>query len=213
MSASTTSIPQHADRRLALAILGPIACAIAPFAGCASNNPPRGTPSGRVDVGHSTPAEARDGRVLPADYMEFADQLASALVADLPTVPAFNQGVRSTIVYGDIMNKTNNISSAEFELVREKMKNRLMQSQAFRQSFRFLISKAQLEELRAMETGPSGAAVGDRIDQASTYFLNGTMYRVARGDTSLYLMTFQLVSFSSGEIVWTKDYESKRWGN
>lgn len=180
--------------------------------GCASNNPPRGTPSGRVGVGHSTPAEAGDGRVLPADYMDFAGQLASALVADLPTVPAFNQGVRSTIVYGDIMNKTGNISSAEFELVREKMKNHLMQSQSFRQNFRFLISKAQLEELRAMETGPVGAAVGDRIDQASTYFLNGTMYRVARGDTSLYLMTFQLVSFTTGEIVWTKDYESKRWG-
>lgn len=181
--------------------------------GCASNNPPRGTPSGRVGVGHSTPAEAGDGRVLPADYMDFAEQLASALVADLPTVPAFNQGVRSTIVYGDIMNKTGNISSAEFELVREKMKNHLMQSQSFRQNFRFLISKAQLEELRAMETGPVGAAVGDRIDQASTYFLNGTMYRVARGDTSLYLMTFQLVSFTTGEIVWTKDYESKRWGS
>ncbi len=182
-------------------------------AGCATNDPPRGLPSGRVDVGHSTPAEAGDVRVLPGDYMEYADQLASALVLDLPTVPAFNQGVRSTIVYGDIMNKTGNISSAEFELVREKMKNRLMQSQSFRQNFRFLISKAQLEELRAMETGPSGAAVGDRIDQASTYFLNGTMYRVARGDTSLYLMTFQLVSFTSGEIVWTKDYESKRWGS
>lgn len=182
-------------------------------AGCTTNDPPRGLPSGRVDVGHSTPAEAGDVRVLPADYMEYADQLASALVLDLPTVPAFNQGVRSTIVYGDIMNKTGNISSAEFELVREKMKNRLMQSQSFRQNFRFLISKAHLEELRAMETGPSGAAVGDRIDQASTYFLNGTMYRVARGDTSLYLMTFQLVSFTSGEIVWTKDYESKRWGS
>lgn len=181
--------------------------------GCATNDPPRGTPSGRADVGHTTPAEAGDVRVLPADYMEFADQLASGLVIDLPTVPAFSQGVRSTIVYGDIMNKTGNISSAEFELVREKMKNRLMQSQTFRQSFRFLISKTQLEELRAMETGPSGAAVGDRIDQASTYFLNGTMYRVSRGDTSLYLMTFQLVSFTSGEIVWTKDYESKRWGS
>lgn len=180
-------------------------------AGCA-NNPPRGTPSGRVPVGQSTPAEAGDVRVLPADYMEFSDQLAAALVADLPTVPAF-AGVRSTIVYGDIMNKTGNISSAEFELVRERMKNRLMQSQTFRQNFRFLISKAQLEELRAMENGAANAAVGNRIDPGTTYFLNGTMYRVARGDTSLYLMTFQLVSYTTGEIVWTKDYESKRWGN
>lgn len=195
-------------------LLATVAGVLLASGGCASNNPPRGTPSGRVDVGHSTPAEAGDVRVLPADYMEFSDQLASALVADLPTVPAFSQGgVRSTIVYGDIMNKTGNISSAEFELVREKMKNRLMQSQTFRQNFRFLISKAQLEELRAMETGPAGAAVGDRIDQTTTYFLNGTMYRVARGDTSLYLMTFQLVSFTTGEIVWTKDYESKRWGS
>jgi PBP1b-binding outer membrane lipoprotein LpoB len=179
--------------------------------GCSTNNPPRGTPSGRVPVGQSTPAEARDVRVLPADYMEFSDQLAAALVMDLPTVPAF-AGVRSTIVYGDIMNKTGNISSAEFELVRERMKNRLMQSQTFRQNFRFLISKSQLEELRAMETGPAGAAVGNRIDPNTTYFLNGTMFRVSRGDTSLYLMTFQLVSFTTGEIVWTKDYESKRWG-
>lgn len=179
--------------------------------GCSTNNPPRGTPSGRVPVGQSTPAEARDVRVLPADYMEFSDQLAAALVMDLPTVPAF-AGVRSTIVYGDIMNKTGNISSAEFELVRERMKNRLMQSQTFRQNFRFLISKSQLEELRAMETGPAGAAVGNRIDPSTTYFLNGTMFRVSRGDTSLYLMTFQLVSFTTGEIVWTKDYESKRWG-
>jgi PBP1b-binding outer membrane lipoprotein LpoB len=37
------------------------------------------------------------------------------------------------------------------------------------------------------------------------------MYRIERGNVNLYLVTFQLVNFTSGEVVWLRDYESKQW--
>lgn len=179
------------------------------LAGC--QQPPQGTSSGRVPGGWSTPAEAGDARPLPDDYMAFADQWTQSLIRDLPGIPAFTDlPYRATILFGDIVNKTDIISSVEFEAVREKMKNNLMRSQTFNNNFRFLISRAHLDELRRREV--NAPVEQQRFDENHTYLLNGTMFRVSRGDTHLYLITYELVNFRSGEIVWVQDYEGKRDG-
>lgn len=191
--------------------VGMIALAASMLAACASTPPPpRGSSSGRIPVEASTPAEVNDERILPADYMAFADEASQGLIVDLPEVPQFHETTsRVTIIFGDIKNETRNISSTEFEMVREKIKNNLMRSTTFRENFRFVVGRAQLEELRRREVNTPTDP--NRIDPQHTYTLNGTMYRVNRGNVNLYLVTFELMNLETGEIVWLRDYESKQW--
>lgn len=190
---------------------GAVALAGAMLAACASTPPPpRGSSGGRIPVEASTPAEVSDPRILPADYMSFADECAQGLIRDLPDVPAFHETPsRVTILFGDMQNETGIISSTEFALVREKIKNNLLRSRTFNDNFRFLIGRAQLDELRRREVNTPTDP--NRFDPTHTYTLNGTMFRVNRGNVNLYLVTFQLVNFNTGEIVWLRDYESKQW--
>jgi hypothetical protein len=187
--------------------------------GCASQ-PPAGNRAGRVDPSHTTPPEAADSRPMVSDFIAYSDQLAQALMRDLEATPTLAplHTPRTTILYGDILNKTGIVSTNDFEVVRERMKNRLMQSRTFNDRFRFLTSRQRLEELQSVELGDdmfpkdsAGRVLNPRVHPDDTMLLNGTMYRIARGNTSYYLMTFELVRFSDGEIVWTNDYETKRW--
>jgi len=155
-----------------------------------------------------------------ADLVSFSDQLAERLMRDLEDTPelAPENSPRTTILYGDIKNETGIVSTNDFEVVRERMKNRLKQSRSFNDKFRFLTSRQRLEELQRKELGDdlfktdsAGRVQNPRIHPDDTMLLNGTMYRIGRGDTSYYLMTFELVRFSDGEIVWVHDYETKRW--
>lgn len=197
--------------RRSLIGFGTIALVGSMLAACASTPPPpRGSSGGRIPVEASTPAEVGDPRILPADYMAFADECAQGLIRDLPEVPAFQEtSSRVTILFGDIKNETGIISSTEFAMVREKIKNNLLRSRTFNDNFRFLISRGQLDELRRREVNTPTDP--NRFDERHTYFLSGTMFRVNRGNVNLYLVTFQLENFTSGEIVWLRDYESKQW--
>lgn len=187
-----------------------MACGLAALGGC-QTPPPTGSGSGRVPVGWSTPAEAGDARPLPDDLIAFSDDWSQSLMRDLADLPEFAPGPeRVTIVYGDIQNKTDYVSSEEFELVRERIKDNLLTSRTFRERFRFIIGRAQLEELRAREVGDPG--VGVRFDERSTYLLNGSMFRIGRGDTQTYYFNFELVNFGDGTIVWSDRYEGKRYG-
>ncbi|MCA9273403.1 MAG: hypothetical protein KDA31_10180 [Phycisphaerales bacterium] len=205
-------IPSLRPRAGVLLLAGTVACGAMLGAGCASTPPPpRGTSGGRVPIEATTRAEHYDPRILPADYMAFADEAAQGLIIDLPEIPEFTEAPgRPTIIFGDIQNETGIISSSEFELVREKIKNNLLRSRTFNNNFRFLIGRSQLDELRRREVNsPTNPA---RFDEANTYFLNGTMYRVerGRGDVNMYLVTFQLVNFDTGQVLWLRDYQSKR---
>ncbi len=187
--------------------------------GC-QTQPPYGNRAGRVEVSDATPPEAADSRPMVSDFISFSDQLAQRLMQDLEytdqLAPAYSD--RTTILYGDIKNETGMVSTNDFEVVRERMKNRLKQSRTFNQKFRFLTSRQRLEELQRTELGDdlfktdsAGRVQNPRIHPEDTLLLNGTMYRIGRGGTSYYLMTFELVRFSDGEIVWVNDYEIKRW--
>jgi hypothetical protein len=196
-----------------------MAGALVGVVGCQSQ-PPYGNRAGRVEVSDATPPEMADSRPMVADLVSFSDQLAERLMRDLETTPELGPEYtpRTTILYGDIKNETGIVSTNDFEVVRERMKNRLKQSRSFNDKFRFLTSRQRLEELQRKELGGDlfqtdsyGRVQNPRINPEDTMLLNGTMYRVARGDTSYYLMTFELVRFSDGEIVWVHDYETKRW--
>ena len=179
------------------------------LAGC---NPPRGTTSGRVDPSISTPAEVRDPRVLPVSLSEFSDQVAMEIAQDLGKRQLAPAGQRATIILGDINNKTQIVSSRDFEYVRSKTRNSLLKSEFVRGKVMWVENRARLAQLAAREgvgtvENPAGPPA---YDPRYTYTLNGDMFRISRGTTNLYWMEYQLVNFSTNEIVFSSATEEKR---
>ena len=92
------------------------------------------------------------------DLTEASDRVAESLMRDLNELAEneFKQDGNAyevTLVYGDIVNKTRNMSTQDFEIVRERIRDTLMGSREFRRHFRIVESKARYESLRAREHG------------------------------------------------------------
>lgn len=184
-----------------------ICCSVALFA-CEAP-PPTGDSSGRLGSGVTTPAEMRSGQMYLADLNEASDRVAEALMKDLNDLAENEfkqdgQAYEVTLVYGDIANKTRNMSTQDFEIVRERIRDTLMGSKEFRRHFRVVESKARYESLRAREHGDQG---GRELNPGFTYFLNANVFSAERGDTRQFYMNFQLLRDSDAEIVFTKKYE------
>lgn len=184
---------------------------------CAS--PPRGDSGGRVPMGDSTRAEQGSRLVTTQELSEFRDEAAQRFATDFMELDEF-QEFRSTVVFGDIVNKTGLVPTADFEAFRTGLRASLMDSKMVRNKVRWIESKARWEDLRKKELGNSNdllqegpGAGGDRkLNPDHTYFLNAEMYRVSRGGDAMqmYSLTFNLMRASDSEIVINKTYESKR---
>lgn len=184
-----------------------------PLSGCASPRPPQGDTGGRVSPTTTTDAEARSDQVLPGSLLEFSDQVARELAGDLAEQRVYgisDSEFLATVVFGDIVNKTQIVPTSDFEAARSIIRTRLMRSDVTREKIRFVENRRRLEELRSREWGDAEGLTVRRYNPEYTYFLNGTMYRVARGGTNLYSMDFELTHMTSGEIVFASNYLEKR---
>ena len=189
-----------------------LGAAILSLGACAAPPPP-GDSGGRVGTASTTPAEARDDGVLPASLVVFGEQVARELALDLAEGRVYGVGDSDTlvtVVFGDIVNETRIVGTGEFEMVRQLIRNDLMESDVVRERVRFVESRARMEQLRSREWGEEEGLTVRRPDPETTYFLNGSMYRVARGGTNLYSMTFELTHLTTGEVVFADDYTEKR---
>lgn len=185
-------------------------------------SPPQGASGGRVETTDTTRAERYSTQVLPASLVEFSDQVAQQLAADLSEQPELNRDFRVSVVFGDIVNKTGIVPTSDFEAFRTRVRQKLMQSPQFRDKVRFIESRARWSSVVNRELGGSGnedlLQEGSRtgnsrgLNPEYTYFLNGEMYRVERGGrTNLYLMSFNLMKASDSELVWeSSPYEVKQ---
>ena len=194
--------------------------AVLALGGCAQ--PPRGDTGGRVDVTRTTPAERNDPQVLPAALFEFSDAVSQQLVADLRTIPELNTGSRIKVVFGDIVNKTGIVPTSDFEAFRTRIRGSLMQSGRVRETTRFVEMRQRMDDLIRRETGRAATEQANRegryverkdLDPASTYFLNGEMYRVDRGNdrVNVYMLNFTLTKMDDGTIIWQNSpYEVKQ---
>ncbi len=175
--------------------------------------PPKGTSAGRVDPTTTTDAERGSRKVLPVALMEFSDEVPRQLAQDLADLPIIRDTPgRVTVLMGDLNNKTGIVSSSEFEMVRSRIRNNLLQSDYVKQKLRFVESWDRMGWLMERELGSTQGARPPE-DASVAYALNGDFYRIERGDTNLYYMEFQLVHFETNEIVFSKRYEVKqtRW--
>lgn len=191
-----------------------LAMALLVGVGCQSSPQPRpGQSSGRVSPTTTTPAEARSPQVLPASLLEFSDQAARELalgLADRRIYGVSDSDVLVTVVFGDIANNTQIVPSSDFEMARSQIRFNLLQSDLVKQKVRFVENRQRMEELRAREWGSEPGVTVRRFDPEHTYFLNGTMYRVARGGSNLYALNFELTHFTTGEVVFQDNFLEKR---
>jgi hypothetical protein len=179
------------------------------LSGCAQ--PPRGEPVGRADVYDTTPAERNSREILPAALAENSDQVAQHLAADMQQIPELNGADRATVVFGDIVNKTGIVPTTDFEAFRTRTRQKLMQSSYIRSRINFVENRARLENLQDRELVGSGRKP---LDADRTFFLNGAMYRITRGNSesvNLYELSWELTRASDGSIVWSSaPYEIKQ---
>jgi len=202
----------------------PLSCAAALVSlavltvGCQSPPPDYNDPPGRVPVTTSTAAERGSNRIQPPSLIEASDEVAQNLVQDLANTTVIREAPdRATIILGDINNKTRIVSSDEFEMVRSRIRNTLLNSDYSREKLRWVENRARLLNIAAREgVGETpGASQPPAYDPETTLALNGDFYRIDRrgdkDDTNLYYMEFQLVHFATNEIVRSYRYEVKQW--
>jgi len=186
--------------------------------GCNKSNKTEPPPyKGRVGVGQTTTGEIRDPRVQATALVEGSDEMAQAFAKDLAQmeeVVALNaRGERATILMGDINNKTDIVSSDEFEMMRSRIRNTLLQSSYVKDKVRFVERRGRVGRIAESELGPQpdGAVVEvPSYDRRTAYFLNGDFYRIGRGSTNQYYMEFHLDSVTTGTLVFSKRYEVKQ---
>jgi len=182
--------------------------------GCGSQRPPTGYSGGRIDPSITTPAEARDARILPVSLMEASDQWSRDLAQDLAELQEVGGAgsPRATVIIGDIMNKTRIVGTDEFEVVQKRMRNNLLQSRYARGRIAWVENRARLAKLAAREgvgtvDNPAGP---EAYDPRHTFTLNMDVYRIGRGPVNQYYMETQLVNFATNEIIFAKRYEVKQ---
>ena len=171
-------------------------------------------PRGRVDPYETTRAEKDSEQVLPVALLEFADQVPERLTQDLYDLPMIGetQG-RVLVLIGDFNNRTRNVPTSDFELIAQRIRNRLINSENASGKLRFTEKRRRIERLadEEMVQNADGLPVGaPAYDAATTYILAGDFHRIDRGDTNLYYMQFQLVNAGNNEIVFSDSYEVKQ---
>jgi hypothetical protein len=173
--------------------------------------------NGRIDPSVSTEAEENSPGIQITAITEAGNRIPQQLVQDLLKIPPIRDSqYRVIVVMGDLNNKTQSVSSNDFEALRSTIRNNLMQSQFVRNRVMFVESRARLEALRAQE-GVAGHGP-PAYDPAYTYTLNGDFYQIQRGksgdhgEVNQYLIDFSLVNFQTGEMFPVgQQYVVKQW--
>lgn len=169
--------------------------------------------SGRIGINDTTSAETASAQVLPAALLEFSDQAPRKLVEDLSQIKAIQDtNGPVTVILGDINNKTEVTSSNDFEVAMQRMRNNLINSSVANSKLQFVEPRARMEALSQREQvgSPNGTKGPLPYDPGKTYTLLGDFYRIHRGNTNLYYMQFQLVSFATNQIVFSNRYDVKQ---
>jgi hypothetical protein len=166
----------------------------------------------RRDPYGSTPAEGNSPEILPNSLMEFSDQFPQRLVQRLAAIPEIaNSSKPVTVIMGDLNNKTQIVSSNDFEMVQHRIRANLVNSDFVSKHMIFVENRARMGALAGREgVGTPGTSGPPPYDPETTFTLNGDFYRIARGDTSLYYMEYTLVNFKSNRLVFSDQYPSKQ---
>jgi hypothetical protein len=181
------------------------------LAGCQSN------PSGRVGIMDTTETETESRKVLPTALMEFSDQVARELTADLAEIERIqpSDGQKATLLFGDLNNQTQITSTNDFELMTARLRDNLINSEFARKHVRFVADRERLRRIAEREEVGSKQGYGGpgAYDPAHTYVLTGDFYRLSRGGEqrlNQYYMRFELSHFKTNETLFSSRYDVKQ---
>jgi hypothetical protein len=184
------------------ALIAPLA-----LAGCQYNE------TGRIGTTDTTRAEVESAKVLPTAMIEFSDRGARELMADLRDTPRLRDiDGKTTILIGDLNNRTQVTSTNDFEMMTVRLKDNLINSDYARKHLRFVEDRERMRDLaRKAEVGSQAGYEGPApFDPANTFVLNGDFYRISRGEVNQYYMRFSLNHFKTGEQVNSYRYDIKQ---
>ena len=170
-------------------------------------------PKGRIEIDQTLKSEQSARRILPSALYEFSDQVPQALAQKLADIPQVRDADdRATIIVGDIYNKTGIVSNNEFELVRSRIRNSLLQSAYMRNRLRFVENRARMARIADRElVGESADEAGPpNYDPKTAFAINMDVYRIERGKANYYYLEYQLVHFKSNEIVFSDRIDTKQ---
>ncbi len=179
---------------------------------------PEGESHGRVAPGTVTKAEERATGPHVRDMQEASDDVAQALIADLNRVlseEVTDPSVRMWVVFGDIQNKSR-VPTSDFEMIRERIKDKLQKSRDWRNNVKYVVSRKRVEELNRQELGTDrddlldeGEGQGVKRPSAEhMYYLNGNTFGVYRGSTEFYYLSFNLTRASDAAEIFSQEYEA-----
>jgi hypothetical protein len=171
---------------------------------------------GRIDPYSTTKEEKAEEKVLTTALLEFSDQVPEVLIQNLYDLPQIRDTPGKVLVLiGDFNNKTGNVPTTDFEMVAQRLRNKLINSGTASNKLTFVEKRRRIERLSDEEkvVGADGQPAEAPAYQAeTTYLLLGDFYRTKRADANLYYMQFQLVSTATNAIVFSDDYTVKQPG-
>jgi hypothetical protein len=189
--------------------------------GCSA---PKGDSGGRVATSETTRAERnRSDQMNTADLAAASDEAAQRFVRELSQMVEQDYGgYRVTVVLGDIANRSASMPRTDFELIRQRLRSKLMSSSAVRDEIKFVEKRRRVESINREEYGEGDEDLLDegnksdasvrRSNPEYTFYLNVDADAVHRGPTNLFAVTFHLTRASDGEIVFNKYFEVKYGG-
>jgi hypothetical protein len=178
---------------------------------------PEGKRHGRVAPGEVTKAEEKAVGPHVRDMQAASDRVAQALIADLNRVLAeevTDPSVRIWVVFGDIQNKSR-VPTSDFEMIRERIKDKLQKSRDWRNNVKYVVSRKRVEELNRQELGTDRKDLLDEGPDSEVqrpaaehmYYLNGNTYGIYRGSTEFYYLSFNLTRANDAAEIFSQEYE------
>jgi len=186
-------------RSHAILPLTTIGLAAALLTGCQNSPPP--------DFGRTTtvPVDQRQSYergLASKDLTSATDDMVRSIAAK-PEIR--DSPYRIQIVMADVLNRTS-MPARNYDIYLARIRALLNQTDS-RYNIGFVTDKARVEQLRRSEgLDPAG---GSSFASKADYALQGVFYDLPNQLSNYYLLTFQIVDLSDGEIYWENSYEVK----
>ncbi|MEM1185366.1 MAG: hypothetical protein AAGI53_10250 [Planctomycetota bacterium] len=148
------------------------------------------------------------------DLREAASETGQSLASDLTELVRYDfGGERVAMFLGDIDNRTQSVSTNDFDVVQRTMRSELYSNRFFRDNIQLRETGPRTQSLSNRERQASGDPFAEedgfeglKVDADYVFFLNGDARKLDRRDATGFFLEMTLTRESNGEIVWTNSY-------
>jgi len=148
------------------------------------------------------------------DLREAAAETGQSLASDLTELVRYDfGGERVAMFLGDIDNRTQSVSTNDFDVVQRTMRSELYNNRFFRDNIQLRETGSRTQNLSNRERQASGDPFAEedgfeglKVDADYVFFLNGDARKLDRRDATGFFLEMTLTRESNGEIVWTNSY-------